>query len=51
MRKNEKEKIKLNTAKPCPLCGGCVWFIDDKYKCGWCGYVDDETDKSATLKR
>lgn len=28
---------KAMYGEPCPICGGCLWVIDDKLKCGWCG--------------
>lgn len=47
----EKNKPKITDQVPCPICGGCVWFIGDKYKCGWCGYDGINTNQSRALKR
>lgn len=46
----KKEKPKITDQAPCPICGGCVWYIGDKYKCGWCGYDGNDTNQSRALK-
>ena len=32
-----KKPVKLDPDKPCPICGGCVWQIEGRLICGWCG--------------
>ena len=32
-----KKPIKLDPDNPCPICGGCVWQIEGRLICGWCG--------------
>lgn len=46
----KKRKPKITDQAPCPICGGCVWFVDDKYKCGWCGYDGNDTNKMPEVK-
>ena len=32
-----KKPVKLDPDKPCPICGGVVWVLEDRIICGWCG--------------
>ena len=33
----KKSRCKATIQDVCPICGGCLWIIDNKLKCGWCG--------------
>jgi ribosomal protein S27AE len=32
-----KKPVKLDPDKPCPICGGVIWVLEDRIICGWCG--------------